>query len=126
MYYVSFVPTFFVWWYGRGLKDLFSFLSALFVYIQNMFSVVTLLKTLFSPWKKMAGPRRPGLDGLKDWMLDNIISRGVGFVMRVGMMMIFLVAFFIFLVFSLLIIALWLGMPMVIVASFFYIFWGTK
>ena len=121
MHYISLVPTFFTWWYGRGLKDLFSFLSALFSYTSNMFSVTTLLKTLFSPWKKMIGPRGRGLPGLKNWIVDNLISRGVGFVVRVFMMIFFLLAFLVFLIFAVMAIIFWICMPAILVASFVYI-----
>lgn len=124
MHYISLVPTFFTWWYGRGLKDLFSFLSALFSYVQNMFSVTTLLKTLFSPWKKMVGPKRPGLDGLKDWVTDNLISRGVGFVVRLVMMIVFMMAFLVFAIFAVFAIIFWICMPVILVGSFVYIFIG--
>jgi hypothetical protein len=113
-----------MWWYGRGLKDLFSFLSALFAYTSNMFSVMTLLKTLLSPWKKMVGPRGRGIDGLKDWLLDNFVSRIVGLVVRVIMIIIFTIAFLIYAVFAILAIIFWLCMPAVLVASFVYIFIG--
>ena len=124
MHYISLVPTFFAWWYGRGLKDLFSFLSALYGYIKNMFSVTTLLKTLFQPWKKMIGPKGRGVDGFKDWIVDNIISRGVGFVVRIMMMIVFLLALIIFMIFSLLSIVFWIGLPVIVVVSFIYIFGG--
>ena len=124
MHYISLVPTFFTWWYGRGLKDLFSFLSALFEYTSNMFSVTNLLKTLFQPWKKMVSQRRPGIDGLKDWLADNIISRGVGFVMRLMMMILFILAFAAFAAFAILALIFWVGIPAIVVASFIYIFIG--
>lgn len=124
MQYISFVPTFFLWWYGRGLADLFSFVLALFTYIKNMFSVTTLIQTLFSPWKKMAGARRPGIDGLKDWLIDNLISRGVGFVVRVFMLLFSLLAMILAVIFSIIIAVLWVGMPALVVGSFLFIFLG--
>ncbi len=124
MNYISLVPTFFTWWYGRGLKDLFAFLTALFSYLRNVFSINSLLKTLFSPWKKMVGERRPGIDGLKDWMADNLISRGVGFVVRIFMLLAFLVCLIVMLIASALVFIFWLGMPAAIIGAFIYIFIG--
>ena len=124
MQYISFVPALLIWWYGRGLTDLFSFLLALLDYIQNLFSVTVLLKTLFSPWKKMVGERGRGIDGLKIWLLDNLVSRGVGFVVRVLMIFVFMIAFLAFLIFSVIAIIFWLFMPGIVAASFIYIFIG--
>ena len=124
MNYISLVPTFFTWWYGRGLRDLISFLAGLLSYTKNMFSVSVLLKTLFSPWKKMVGARRPGLDGLKDWLADNLISRGIGLVVRIFMLLVFLVFLIVMLVASALVFIFWLGMPAAIIGAFIYIFIG--
>ncbi|MEK7447776.1 MAG: hypothetical protein AAB632_03245, partial [Patescibacteria group bacterium] len=114
------------WWYGRGLKDLFSFLSALFSYTSNMFSVKTLLRTLFSPWKKMVGEREKGIEGLKLWLLDSFISRIVGFMVRIVMMILFFLAFLVFAIFAVLAIVFWICMPAILVASFIYIFIGYR
>lgn len=124
MHFITLVPTFFAWWYGRGLKDLFAFLIALLNYLQNMFSVTTLLKTLFSPWKKMVEEKGRGLQGLWYWILDNLISRGIGFVVRVIMILLFIMVFILFLVFSFVAIIFWIGMPAIVVISFFYLFIG--
>lgn len=124
MHYISLVPTIFLWWYGRGLKDLFQFLSALFVYMQNEFSVITLLKTLFSPWKKLVGQKGKGWTGFKIWIVDNLVSRSVGFIMRIFMMIFFLIAFLAYLIFAVLAFVFWITMPAILVASFIYIFVG--
>lgn len=124
MHYFSLVPTFFMWWYGRGLKDLFSFLSAFFSYTSNMFSVTTLLKTLFSPWKKLVGERGRGIEGLKLWLVDNLVSRAVGFIVRLFMIIFFLIVFILFAFFAVLAVIFWIGMPVFILAAFIYIFIG--
>lgn len=122
MYYISLVPTFFAWWYGRGLKDLFRFLAGLFSYLTNMFSFVTLLKTLFQPWKKMVGEKGRGVEGLKIWLLDNFVSRTVGFFVRLVMLLIFTLAFLLYFLFSIVAIVFWIAMPSIVIGSFIYIF----
>ncbi|RJO62053.1 hypothetical protein C4544_00950 [candidate division WS5 bacterium] len=92
--------------------------------MQNEFSFVTLLKTLFQPWKKMVGPKGRGLEGLKNWIIDNLISRGVGFVVRVFMMIFFFIAFLAYLLFAVLAFVFWITMPAMLAASFIYIFIG--
>ncbi len=72
----------------------------------------------------MVGERRPGIDGLKDWMADNLISRGVGFVVRIFMLLAFLVCLIVMLIASALVFIFWLGMPAAIIGAFIYIFIG--
>ncbi len=72
----------------------------------------------------MVGERGRGIDGLKIWLLDNLVSRGVGFVVRVLMIFVFLIAFLAFLIFSVIAIIFWLFMPGIVAASFIYIFIG--
>ena len=124
MHYITFLPALLFWWYGRGLADLRDFILAMLANVQRTFSVKVILKTLFQPWKKMVGDRRPGLDGLKDWITDNLISRGVGFVVRVFMLLFSLLAIVLTGVIGIIIAILWLGMPALIVGAFLFIFLG--
>jgi len=124
MQFISFVPTLFAWWYGRGLTRLFQFLGALFSYTANLFSIKSLLKTLFSPWKKMVGERQKGIEGLKLWLLDNFVSRTVGFVVRVMMIIFCLISILLYGIFAIVAIGFWLLMPGVILGAFFFLFIG--
>lgn len=124
MHYISLVPTFFGWWYGRGLKDLLGFILALFSYLTNMFSVVGILKTLFSPWKKMVSEREKGIEGLKLWLVDNLVSRAVGFIVRVFMLIFFLICLVFLCLFSLFSIVFWIFMPLYVILLFIFIFIG--
>lgn len=124
MHYFSLVPTFFGWWYGRGLEDLVKFLLVCFSYLINMFSVVGILKTLFSPWKKMVSDRGKGIEGLKLWLIDNMVSRAVGFIVRLFMLIFFVVSFIVLVFFSLLALMFWIFMPLYIISSTIFIFIG--
>jgi len=92
--------------------------------MSNVFSVTSLLKTLFSPWKKMVGEKGRGVEGLKLWLLDNFISRTVGFIVRLFMIFFFLIGFALYAVFAVFAIIFWFCMPAVLVGSFVYIFIG--
>ncbi len=64
------------------------------------------------------------MDGLKDWLADNLISRGIGLVVRIFMLLVFLVFLIVMLVASALVFIFWLGMPAAIIGAFIYIFIG--
>ncbi len=72
----------------------------------------------------MVGAKGRGLLGFKDWIIDNLISRGVGFVVRVVMIILFVLVFLCFLIFAITAVIFWILMPGIVVASFIYIFTG--
>ncbi len=125
MNYYGFFPTMVLWWYGNGILDLFEFLKALFSYIEGLFSIEILLKTLFAPWKRLVSGRRPGLEGFRDWALDNFVSRSVGFLLRLALIFIFFISVTFYLFFSVLAIIFWLGFPFILIYSFVHIFIGN-
>jgi hypothetical protein len=107
---------FFIWWFTKGFALLIRYEGAVLKYLMGMFSVKESVFNLFAPWKKLVSARRPGLDGLRDWIIDNLISRGVGFAMRLILLGFFFVSLMIYLGFAVLFIAIWLGWPIMIFA----------
>lgn len=73
------------WWYGNGWIDQWQRGGKRLSRIARAFSGGTLLKTLFAPWKRMvATPSKTGgLDGHVQAFLDNLVSRFVGFNIRI-------------------------------------------
>jgi len=56
----------------------------------NYFSIPLLLKTIFSPWRKITWHKGRGFDFKKyaEVFLSNAISRGIGFVLRLSLIVI--------------------------------------
>lgn len=71
-----------LWWYGPGWLQMFRRIGERTQKVTAAFSIPTLLKTLFSPWKRITTQGGKGLDAIMRAMLDNIVSRTVGFVVR--------------------------------------------
>ena len=77
------------WWYGRGYRAAVTYATVTMESAAQALSMTLLLKTLFAPWKRMityaaAGQALPlRLRGL----LDNLISRFVGFLVRINVLL---------------------------------------
>lgn len=71
------------WWYGRGWLGTAQRLHRRFVRVSQMFSIPILLRTLFAPWRRIVTSPGPGIDAQLRALGDNLVSRAVGFVVRV-------------------------------------------
>jgi hypothetical protein len=74
---------FFSWWYGRGWTGLASRIRAQLAAFTALFSVNILLRTLFAPWRRIMSYPGAGLDAHMRALLDNLISRAIGFFIRI-------------------------------------------
>jgi hypothetical protein len=73
---------FFTWWYGPGYGKLIHFCRNLIKKIQLSFSIPILLSTLFSPWRRIISLPGRTIDEKMRAVLDNLVSRAVGFCVR--------------------------------------------
>ncbi len=77
------VLSFFWWWYGRGWKQVLDSFGGRLNSILNSFSVKQLLRTLFSPWRRIISYPGASLgDKIRAWA-DNMVSRVIGFIVRI-------------------------------------------
>lgn len=73
---------FFFWWYGPGWKKAW---HDCFLGVKNVlaaFSIDVLLKTLFSPWKRIVTLPGRSIDEKMRALVDNLVSRVIGFFVR--------------------------------------------
>jgi hypothetical protein len=73
---------FLTWWYSKGWLDFVKKINQWITGIWRMFSVSILLKTLFQPWKRIISPPGKSLDAIVRAMIDNLVSRVIGFTVR--------------------------------------------
>ncbi len=87
------------WWYSEGwlgfARRLWSYVKGLY----NYFSVALLAKTLFAPWKRITTYGSRSVNERLRAMADNLVSRMVGFSVRLMV----LVAGLILILFSLIV-----------------------
>lgn len=71
-----------IWWYTVGWVKLIRKQSETIKGVYNQFSVAILVRTLFSPWKRIVTQSRNIREQLEA-IRDNAVSRFVGFTIRI-------------------------------------------
>jgi hypothetical protein len=70
------------WWYGPGWRDSAQRLLARLRKTYYSFSVPILVPTMFAPWKRITSYSSGSLGDRLRASLDNLVSRAVGFGVR--------------------------------------------
>jgi hypothetical protein len=105
----------FQWWYGAGLKKISQNISYWPSIIYRNFSVQLLLKHLFAPWHRIINPGGRGLEMRFRAVLDNFVSRLVGFTSRVLVILTALIGMLGAVIAALVLLIVWPCLPLVIV-----------
>jgi len=71
------------WWYGAGWKLVQKNVRKRMERTSASFSIPTLMRTLFAPWKRIITSPGAGLNAYFRAMIDNTVSRFVGFTIRI-------------------------------------------
>lgn len=70
------------WWYGDGWQRLITLTKRRTKRVSDSFSVPSLLKTLFAPWRRIYTDKADNISEQLQAMGDNFVSRFVGFGVR--------------------------------------------
>lgn len=103
------------WWYGRGWFWLAGNIKGRLEAINETFSVPTLLKTLFAPWKQIQSPK--SFKNFIQSSLDNFISRFIGATVRTGMLIFALLASTTVLLVGVAALIIWPFVPLLVVLA---------
>jgi hypothetical protein len=106
----------FSWWYGNGWAGALRATGRRISGLAEAFSTQTLLHTLFAPWKRIVSYPGAGIDAKLHALLDNFVSRCVGFTVRFFVLIAAAIAFIGLCIFGLLEIVLWPLLPILAVA----------
>jgi hypothetical protein len=103
------------WWYVTGWIQAAHRIGSWTAGVEQMFSLNLLLRTLFSPWKRIITAPGRGLDAQFRAGLDNLISRTVGFVIRLFVILAALFSMLGTLVASVIMVIVWPLLPLAVV-----------
>jgi hypothetical protein len=108
------ILSFFSWWYGRGWQLVWGSLGPRLRGVLNGFSVVQLVSTLFAPWRRIMTAPGASLDAKFRAWGDNLISRVIGFVVRLGVLLAALVTLIVVAVLTVMEVMLWPLLPLAV------------
>ena len=107
------VLRFWGWYYTGAVKGLVRAWKNFIIFVREYYSIPLLLKTLVVPWRRDITRRPRGLDikKLLEALVFNLISRGIGFLIRSITVVIGLVCLIGVIIFGFLALIVWLVLP---------------
>lgn len=108
---------FFVWWYGEGWRTQGRLGRQRLTRTARSFSAPLLIRTLFAPWRRVVTNPGAGLDAKLQAMGDNLVSRAVGFTVRIFVLLTAGIMLFIIGVAAVVELVAWPLIPLAIVAG---------
>jgi len=111
-----------VWWLVEAPRKIVSAWKNFLLFNLNYFSVVLLLKTLFSPWRRYESSYKRGFNLGKyvEDLLSNIIFRLLGAIIRSVLIIAGLVVEVFILVIGFSVLILWIISPFIVLGSFIF------
>ncbi len=108
--------TYFSWWYGQGFLNFWNAILIMTEKVYSFFSVTILLRTIFDPWKRDEYTiENASLEARMRIWANNILSRVIGFVIRLFTIVIGFLVVIIFFFFFLTLFLIWLTLPLVVI-----------
>lgn len=112
---------FVLWWYDDVSAHLFTYLRKYFLYLADLFSVEICLKTLFAVWRRdeISYDALSIHERFEAWSL-NLVSRFIGFLVKIFTLITYIVVSVIFLIIALVIILVWFLYPVIALSLIIY------
>lgn len=116
MLFLSIVHHYLLWHYTRAFLEIFNVWLNLMWFVVNFFSIPQLLRSLFSPWKRIQEGRgeKWNLEDLAGFIIIGLISRLIGFILRLTIITLGLVCLFIVVFGGFAVYVLWVAAPLVL------------
>jgi hypothetical protein len=108
---------FFSWWYSTGWMILAKNVEKRLQKTAAMFSAPSLMRTLFAPWKRIVTNPGAGLSAHLSAIGDNMVSRAVGFTIRLFVLLAALISLVLIAVIGLVQIIVWPLVPFAVVGG---------
>ena len=120
MLFLSMVHHYLLWHYSRAFLEIFHVWFNLIWFVVHFFSIPQLLRSWFSPWKRIVEDKGKKWD-FEDFfakLVIGLMSRIVGIIMRTIVLFIGLVATLTIIFLGLATYAFWVAAPLVIISLF--------
>ena len=117
---VMLAVSFLQWWYLRGWLIYFDGFRAKMRNLADFFSIGLLLRTLFQPFRQISADEtgeKGGLEGMLIAFFDRLLSRFIGFVVRIFIIVAGIIAMTVQFVCGLVIALLWPCIPLLPIAG---------
>lgn len=114
--HIMLMAAFFRWWYGKGWMLAWERLGERLQSVGRMFSMQLLVRTLFSPWRRVVAVPSRGLSGVLQAAVDNGVGRLIGFTVRCVVLLAAMVSIIALGVVGGLLLIIWPLMPPAVVA----------
>jgi hypothetical protein len=106
------------WWYGRGWQVQFGRVKARLVATIQFFSIGQLFSTLFSPFRQIsAGTTKGSLGTVMRALVDQLISRVIGAIVRLFTIIAGVIALLVQFVVEVIVLIFWLLLPLFPIAG---------
>lgn len=113
-----FIAGMLLWWYGQGWRDAAMRVGRRLMNLEDYFSIDLLLKTFFSPFRQISAGKVQGALGVQmRAFFDRLISRLIGAMIRLFVMIIGLLALAIYAVIGAVILVIWAVIPLLPIAG---------
>ncbi|MCK9578140.1 hypothetical protein M0R01_01430 [bacterium] len=126
---MSIILAYFYWHYIERPKDLFNIMSNYVNFWVFFFSIERVIKSLFSPWKKIEYKVPKNVFDILVWadvIFSNIFSRVMGFIIRTVLILVFVLIEFLTLTLGVLVILFWILLPILLAYALFMILSETN
>jgi len=119
MFFSSILVEYIKWHYGGAITNYVRLVRTGRDFILYFFSLPLLLRTLFSPYKRIQEPRTRRFS-FEDWagqIIINALSRIIGFILRISIIILGLLFFVAFMIISVFGFAFWIASPIIVIMS---------
>lgn len=122
MLFTAIMHHYLIWHYGRAFMEIAHVWSNLFWFTYHYFSIPQLLRSYFSPWKRMTEERGStfNFEDLAGFVVVNLISRFIGMLLRTVIILMGFVALFLLVIGFIVTYVFWVCAPALLIACFYY------
>ena len=121
MKYLLIFPYYLGWHYSKGITEVFVSFRDFLYFVPRLFTIKTLLKTLFSPFQRLQEEYSGGLEIGKflESFSVNILMRLIGFIVRTIIIIVGLFATVVTFILEIILFIVWILLPIILVFAFF-------